>query len=80
MEEVKNSIKINWIAHAEWLTLLVTMLGSFYLLDAKIERCNQRCDRLYEIYCESQKDFHEKYHAIQKDMDQKFYDLLKAQK
>ena len=62
-------IKNNWIGHLEWLTLFVTLVGGFYLLDGKIERQSQRTDRLYEMYCELRKDF-----------DQRFYDMLKAQK
>ncbi len=63
----------NWTTHVEFMVLLVTLLGGFYILDGKIERAtgalSERTDRLYELYCEARKD-----------ADQKFYDLLKAQK
>ncbi len=59
----------NWTTHAEFVILLVTLLGGFYLLDGKIERQSQRTDRIYEMYCE-----------IRKDFDQRFYDLLKETK
>ena len=44
----------NWSIHVEFLVLLVTLIGGFYLLDGKIERGLQiqsaRSDRLYEMY------------------------------
>ena len=40
----------NWTMHAEFLVLLITLLGGFYLLDGKIERQSQRTDRLYEMF------------------------------
>lgn len=44
----------NWTIHAEFLVLLITLLGGFYLLDGKIERGLQvqsaRSDRLYEMF------------------------------
>jgi hypothetical protein len=43
-----------WISHVEFFVLLITLLGSFYLLDGKIERGIQvqsaRSDRLYEMF------------------------------
>jgi hypothetical protein len=42
------------VSHIEFLVLLVTLLGGFYLLDGKIERNTQaqsaRTDRLYEMF------------------------------
>lgn len=40
----------NWFIHVEWVVMLVTLLGGFYLLDGKIERQNTRTDRLYEMF------------------------------
>lgn len=44
----------SWTIHAEFLVLLITLLGGFYLLDGKIERGLQvqsaRSDRLYEMF------------------------------
>lgn len=44
----------SWVTHTEFLVLLVTLLGGFYLLDGKIERGLQvqsaRSDRLYEMF------------------------------
>ena len=58
-----------WIGHAEWVVVLVTLLGGFYTLDGKIERQGNRTDRIYELYCEQQQK-----------IDQKFYDILKESK
>lgn len=48
----------NITTHIEFMVLLVTLLGGFYLLDGKIERCTQaqsaRTDKLYEMFCEVQ--------------------------
>ena len=51
----------NWITHIEFIVLLVTLLGSFYLLDGKIERQSMRTDRLYEMWCETQKEIKQIY-------------------
>lgn len=56
----------NWFVHVEWVVVLITLLGGFYMLDGKIDRQSERTDRLYEMYC-----------AAQKDNSEKFYDLLK---
>ena len=40
----------NWFIHVEWVVVLVTLLGGFYLLDGKIERQGERTDRLYEMF------------------------------
>lgn len=42
----------NWISHAEFFTLLIAILGGFFVLDAKIERQSQRTDKLYEMFIE----------------------------
>ena len=63
----------NWFMHVEWVVVLITLLGGFYTLDGKIERqIMQQCartDRLYEMFIEHRKE-----------VDQKFYDLLKQGK
>jgi hypothetical protein len=50
----------NWITHVEFVVLLTTLLGSFYLLDGKIERATQiqsaRTDKLYEMFIDLLKD------------------------
>lgn len=39
-----------WEQRAEFLILLMTLIGGFYLLDGKIERQACRTDRLYEMF------------------------------
>lgn len=51
--------EINWATHIEFMVLLVTLLGTFYLLDGKIERQSSRTDRLYEMYVETQREIME---------------------
>ncbi len=46
----------NWFVHVEWVVVLVTLLGGFYLLDGKIERQSQRTDRLYEMFIDLVKE------------------------
>lgn len=48
--------KNNWFVHVEWVVVLVTLLGGFYLLDGKIERQGQRTDRLYEMFIDLLKE------------------------
>lgn len=61
--------KTHWSSHVEWAVLLVTLIGGFYMIDGKIERQMTRTDKLYEMYCNQQKEF-----------DKRFYDLLKENK
>ncbi len=42
--------KNGWFVHVEWVVVLMTLLGGFYLLDGKIERQGARTDRLYEMF------------------------------
>jgi hypothetical protein len=48
--------KNQWLSHAEFIILLVTLIGVFYNLDYKIERCTSaqaaRTDKLYEMFIE----------------------------
>lgn len=46
----------NWTSHAEFVVLLVTLIGGFYLLDGKIERQAGRTDRLYEMFIDLVKE------------------------
>lgn len=46
----------NWFVHVEWVVVLVTLLGGFYLLDGKIERQVARTDRLYEMFIDLLKE------------------------
>ena len=51
-----NAMERNWTSHAEFIVLLVTSLGGFYLLDGKIERQSGRTDRLYEMFIDLVKE------------------------
>lgn len=53
----------NWLSHAEFVALIVTIIGSVYVMDGKIERQAERLDkhsqensvrtdRLYEMFIE----------------------------
>jgi len=44
------------IAHVEFIVLLITLIGGFYLLDGKIERQSSRTDRLYEMFIDLLKE------------------------
>lgn len=46
----------NWFVHVEWVVVLVTLLGGFYLIDGKIERQSARTDRLYEMFIDLVKE------------------------
>lgn len=46
----------HWTTHVEFMVLLITLIGGFYLLDGKIERQSLRTDRLYEMFIDIVKD------------------------
>lgn len=46
----------HWTTHVEFVVLLVTLIGGFYLLDGKIERQSSRTDRLYEMFIDLVKE------------------------
>lgn len=46
----------HWTTHIEFMVLLVTLIGGFYLLDGKIERQSSRTDKLYEMFIEIVKE------------------------
>lgn len=48
--------KNNWVSHVEWVGLMITIIGGFYLMDGKIERQSARTDRLYEMFIELVKE------------------------
>jgi len=61
----------NWFVHVEWVVVLVTLLGGFYLLDGKIERQGSRTDRLYEMYCENQKESSDRFYTLLQEIHKK---------
>jgi len=65
--------KISWVNHIEWAVLLFTLIGGFYMLDGKIERQSQRTDRLYEMFCDLQKQMKDEIVSLKKEQ----YDFMK---
>ncbi len=60
----------NWFAHIEWVVVMITLLGGFYTLDGKIERQGARTDRLYEMFCDLQKQMKDEIVALHKEQGQ----------
>lgn len=48
--------KIQWGIHIEFAVLFMTLVGGFYMIDSKFERCHERTDRIYEMFYEIIKD------------------------
>lgn len=48
-----------WFVHVEWVVVLITLLGGFYMLDGKIERQGERTDKLYEMFVDNLKELKE---------------------
>ena len=48
-EQIKSK---DWLGHIEWVAMMITLIGGFYLIDGKIERQSCRTDRLYEMFIE----------------------------
>lgn len=46
----------HWTTHVEFVVLLVTLIGGFYLLDGKVERQGARTDKLYEMFIDLLKE------------------------
>ena len=42
----------NWIQHTEFAVLMLTLIGTMYMIDGKIERQGARTDKLYEMFIE----------------------------
>lgn len=63
----------NWFVHVEWVVVLVTLLGGFYLLDGKIERQGARTDRLYEMFCALQSQMKDELLTMKKE----HYDFMR---
>jgi len=51
MEDFKS-----FTSHVEFVVLLITLIGGFYLLDGKIERQGERTDKLYEMFIDLLKE------------------------
>ena len=46
----------NWSIHAEFIVILMTLIGGFYLLDGKIERQGERTYKIYEMFIDLLKE------------------------
>jgi hypothetical protein len=57
----------HWFVHVEWVVVLVTLLGGFYMLDGKIDRQGERTDRLYEMFVQNQREGQIMLKEIQKE-------------
>ena len=60
-----NANKNNWISHAEWVVMFITIIGSFYALHSTINECNSRFDQFLIAWNEEAKDFHGRLCAIE---------------
>jgi hypothetical protein len=58
----------NWAIHGEFVVILITLIGGFYLLDGKIERQVERTDRLFESSCQRTDKLYEMYVETQKEL------------
>ncbi len=61
-------------SHIEFMVLLVTFIGGFYLLDSKIERQGERTDKLYGMFVSIQneiKDLHGRSRVLETKLQDK---------
>jgi hypothetical protein len=63
----RNNMETAWTTHAEFLVLLITLLGGFYLLDGKIERQVDRSDRIFEAHAARTDKLYEMFIDIVKE-------------
>lgn len=57
----------HWFVHVEWVTVFITLLGGFFMLDSKIETQNARTDRLYDMFVDNQTRMHELLNEMKKE-------------
>lgn len=55
---------------------IATIVACTVYLVGEIRQCNARTDKLYELYVENQMNLND----MQRNIDQKFYDILKESK
>ncbi len=67
MEHTTKSEGFSIVHHVEWAALMITIIGGMYLMDGKIERQGTRTDKLYEMWCETQKEIKDIYIHLQKN-------------
>lgn len=61
----------HWASHLEFMILLVTLLGSFYLLDGKIERAIESSDRKFEFQTARSDKLYEMFIDLVRERDSK---------
>jgi hypothetical protein len=47
---------MNWVTHAEWIAVMVAIMGGFFMLNAKIDQQSARTDKLYEMFIDLVKE------------------------
>lgn len=55
----------NWFVHVEWVVILVTLIGGFYMVENRIDAMNSRFDQFLLAWHEEAKDFHGRLCAIE---------------
>ena len=66
--------RATWSTHLEFVVIFITLIGGFYTLDGKIERQGQRTDKLYEMFCDMQKQMKDEILEMKKEQ----YEFMKG--
>ena len=66
--------RATWSTHLEFVVIFITLIGGFYTLDCKIERQGQRTDKLYEMFCDMQKQMKDEILEMKKEQ----YEFMKG--
>lgn len=68
----KSQEKSNWLSHAEWVVMFVTLLAGFYAIESRIDNCNNRIDQFLiswreesQAWHQETRDFHGRLCAIE---------------
>lgn len=77
---------VEWFEKCNWQTILAMFAIGWWFtreirmslnkLENDVREQGKRTDKLYEIWCQTQKDMCD----MRKELDQKFYDILKERK
>ena len=49
-------IEKNWLIHAEFVIVFITLLGGFDMIENKVSQQSQRTDKLYEMFIDLVKE------------------------
>jgi hypothetical protein len=55
----------NWVTHAEWVVVFLTLLGGFYMVEMRLDSINSRFDQFLVAWHEEAKDFHGRLCSIE---------------